>query len=537
MNRTIDIPIQKWKQLPRVSQKDNGASNAANELGINMNDVFKNTEATTDTINELAKAVSGLSDSFGGANRAAAQIFKEIQGVQQGLIDASEATFVFEKRNAKLIRGLGISNGTAQQFGTIIDGLSSKYQLNSDDLKKYTQDVNQFFGGTSGFLVQGIKDGNVFADQMIVINDALQTQYGLTEDQANQFQTYAMSAGVSGMAMFDAFQKTADEIETATGQTGVLKEMMDGISQVSAQNQLTFGRYPGQLALAAVQANRLGTSFDNIAAAGEKSLNIESSVASELEYQLLTGTKLEKNGQNLLNNLRQATVYGDATDMAKAYGDILDVMGPLNEMNLLQQNAAADALGISREELAVQYQRKEARAEMLEQLGQLENRDDLIKLMDEGEITKVKKQLEELGKSELAESLTALQDPNSALKSSQDILTDSINSLTSQIVALYNDDGTIEALATERINFIKEQTGNAGKLFSKIDNLITLMNKDGNVENLAGAAGDALLMNDLVKNSTLLNNSIKDAATGLTFFASIFDNIDVKSILNKTNNL
>lgn len=530
MNIPLDIQIQQWKQLPRVSQEGQAEGPTLNDLGVgSTNEAKVSFEDGGKAAESFAKSIKTVEEAFGGYNRAAAQGFKEIQNLQQGLIDASEATFVFEKRNETLIRSLGINNNTAQTFGTILDELSSRYRLNSDDLKKYTQDVNQFFAGTSGFLVQGIKDGNAFADQMIVINDALQTQYGLTAEQANQFQTYAMSAGVSGTALFKSFQSAANQIEAATGQTGVLAEMISAIAQVSTQNQLTFGQYPGQLALAAVQANRLGTSFDNIAAAGEKSLDIESSVASELEYQLLTGTKLEKNGQNLLNNLRQATVAGDATDLAKAYGDILDVMGPLSEMSLLEQDAAAKTLGISRQELAVQYQRREARAEMLEQLGQMQGSDNLIDLFDQGQFTELEKNLEKIGAdNELIDAINSLQDPDTALKTSQDRLTDATNSLTAQIVAIYGANGTIEELATSRDKFTQELTGGTSEVINKLSEFAKRTGTGEYIKEAASVVGDALFINDLTKNTKLLSDNAKIAATGLGALVSVFARFENK---------
>ena len=105
------------------------------------------------------------------------------------------------------------------------------------------------------------------------------------------------------------------------------------------------GSNPQALAKAAFEAKRLGMTIDQIAAAGEATLDFESSIANEMEAELLLGKNLN------LEKLRSASLTGDETTVAKEMNRILSENYEATKGNKIAQQALAKTLGISVDEM------------------------------------------------------------------------------------------------------------------------------------------------------------------------------------------
>ena len=135
---------------------------------------------------------------------------------------------------------------------------------------------------------------------------------------------------------------TGQKFKVALNEKDVLKD----ISKVSAATTLSLGKNPGQIAAAVATAKSLGMEMSKVEGIADSLLNFESSIAKEMEAELLTGKSLnlEKARQFALNN----DIAGVAREIAKEAGSAAD----FGRMNRIQQEALAGAVGLSREELA-----------------------------------------------------------------------------------------------------------------------------------------------------------------------------------------
>ena len=132
------------------------------------------------------------------------------------------------------------------------------------------------------------------------------------------------------------------------------KDIFRDISKTS--NAVKLSIYGGAEALgrAAAQAKALGLNLDQVNNIASGLLDFESSISAELEAQLLTGRNI---------NLEQARLYALNNDVEGLSREIAKNVGSIagfNQMNRLQQEAVAKAVGMQREELATMLVDREA---------------------------------------------------------------------------------------------------------------------------------------------------------------------------------
>lgn len=122
----------------------------------------------------------------------------------------------------------------------------------------------------------------------------------------------------------------------------VMKDMAE-----SSESVAKFVKQGGQnIAVAAIQARKLGTNLDTVAKIAEGLLDFESSITSELEASILIGRQLN------FQRARQLALTGD---LAGAMGEVVSQLGSeeeFNRLNVLQRDALAKSIGVGTDELA-----------------------------------------------------------------------------------------------------------------------------------------------------------------------------------------
>jgi len=100
------------------------------------------------------------------------------------------------------------------------------------------------------------------------------------------------------------------------------------------------------LAMAAVQARKLGMSLGSTAKIANSLLDFESSIEKEMEASMMIGKQLN------FNKARQLALEGDIAGAAKDVVSQIGGAAELNKMNVLQRRALADSIGVSTDELS-----------------------------------------------------------------------------------------------------------------------------------------------------------------------------------------
>ena len=236
---------------------------------------------------------------------------------------------------AAVATNIGVGTQEAKELVKQAGKVSASVGMLPEELAKTTAELNQAFGTTEKFSLDTVKTIG-----------QLTNQFGLTNDEASEFVKLSRLSG----------KETSDTTLTLKTQIQALKEreniaisekdIMQEIAKSSAAQQLTFRGSSKSLAEAAFHAKKLGLSLAQTEAIGSSLLDFESSIANEMEAELMLGRDLN------LERARSAALQGDLATVAKEVAGQIGSAAEFGKMNVLQQEALAKSVGVSRDELA-----------------------------------------------------------------------------------------------------------------------------------------------------------------------------------------
>ena len=191
------------------------------------------------------------------------------------------------------------------------------------------------FGTSRGFTEQQVRD-----------QVKLTKQIGLEEEAAAGLQQLMLKNGqTADQATMSIIKQTA----SLSKQTGIQlnnKKILSDVAKVNGQLRLQYGNNTDQLAKAVIQSNKLGLSLEQSKKIAESLLNFESSIEAELSAELLTGRDLN------LERARLLALNGKSAEAVKEMAAQMGSAADFTNMNVLQQEALAKAVGMSADELA-----------------------------------------------------------------------------------------------------------------------------------------------------------------------------------------
>jgi hypothetical protein len=136
----------------------------------------------------------------------------------------------------------------------------------------------------------------------------------------------------------------------AVNEKTILKE----VNNMSASLKLSLGGSGDAMARSAVQAKQFGINLKQAESIANSLLDFESSIESELSAELITGKSLN------LEKARGLALSGDAAGAAAAMLEQVGSAAEFGEMNVLQQQDLAKAMGMQKDELAASLIESEA---------------------------------------------------------------------------------------------------------------------------------------------------------------------------------
>ena len=167
----------------------------------------------------------------------------------------------------------------------------------------------------------------------------LQIQTGLTADEAGKAaRMFSLIEGSSASAGLSMTKQVSDQAKLAGAiPAKVIADMTANSSQIA---EYWVGNVES-LTAAAVQASKLGLSISNISEAAGKMLDIENSIAAEMEAEVLLGRQLN------LEKAREAALTGDSKTLMEELVKNAGSLNEFNNMNVIQRQKLAAALGLN----------------------------------------------------------------------------------------------------------------------------------------------------------------------------------------------
>jgi hypothetical protein len=329
------------KQLGFMPKTAAGIDKALSKLGLpdlGLNKAIEEThklgqeqKALGNDFNTTKTYLGLIKDNIGSA-------FTKANMFQFALMQMIDALSKADKETGELAKAFGTSYNSAtnlrNELNTIAN-LSGDVNITTSALQKSLIAVNKEFGTATMFSGELLKDFTQLTEVA-----------GYTNDAAARLSKISVATGT------DLSKNTAKilgqaQAFNATNKLALNeKEIVEEVAKASKATTLSLGMQPGKLTQAVLAAKALGSSLEKVESISQSLLNFESSISSELEAELLTGKNL---------NLERARMYALNNDIEGVAREIAGQIGSASdftEMNVIQQEALAKSVGMTREDLA-----------------------------------------------------------------------------------------------------------------------------------------------------------------------------------------
>jgi len=388
----------------------------------------------------------------------------------------------FNKTSVELSKNLGYSSGEADRmlYGLAKSSVASNnINLNS----KYAAEAIGQISEATGYVAE-------FSQDALETQIMLTRQLGLTGAEAARVYELSVLTGRSSKqvseGMISAFVATRNQLKVGVP----LKASIAAAAKVSGQLAANFQNNEIAITKAVVQAAALGTTLEQTASQGEKLLDFSSSIENELKAELLTGKQLN------LERARAAALAGDQVTLAQELAKNVGTLSEYQSMNVLEQKALAEAVGLTSDQLAEQLKKQEIAKETGKSIAE-QNAEDVLNATKRQNL----QDIFNAAVAKLSDILTVIASGPIGM------LMSGLASILSNSYALYGILGAIAVLKFTNIaNAIKGVGGIGG---SKASEAANKASEAGNKVGKAGKAGDGI------------KNTLEGISAGISSFKEV----------------
>jgi hypothetical protein len=195
----------------------------------------------------------------------------------------------------------------------------------------------------------GVNAAAVFSPDILASASEMVKAMGMTQEQANKAAIMSQVTGVSidnmNKSLKEGNKQYNQQNRSALAQGAVMREVYNTSTAIAA----SMGNSVKRIGDAVRQAKDLGLTLQEVESIANSLLDIESSIAAEFEYEVISGKQI---------NLEAARYYAltNQTDkLTKEIANNQEIISSFASGNRIEQEAAAKALGLSRDQLAEMY--------------------------------------------------------------------------------------------------------------------------------------------------------------------------------------
>lgn len=270
--------------------------------------------------------------------------------MQAGALLLVEAFFKLDSMIGDTAKNMGISYQSAAQLNSQFVNIAN----NSGELFVTTKGVSESFNQINQALGT---NGEISAD-ILVTQTQLVKQAGYSVQAATMLSKLSLATGKPTKEIASNFLGQVKALNLVNGTAVNEKQLLEDIASVSKDTLATFASQPGKLAEAAYEARKLGLDLEKLKGTQSSLLDIESSIASEFEAEVLTGKQLN------LERARYFALTNDYAGLAKELGKQDITRDSFAKMNVIQQEATAKALGMSADTMGGMLMDQEAMSKL-----------------------------------------------------------------------------------------------------------------------------------------------------------------------------
>ena len=314
-----------------------------------INDEKQKSKSFTKILKENAGSIADKLDKTGTLSKILSGNLKDTITPTRLLELAVVAIFKAFKESDKAVGEMAKSMGISYKESLGLRSELTKISFQSDSIFVNTKNMQE---------------------SMMALNKEFGTATSFSSGMLEDFTRLTKEAGYSAEAAGSLAKITvltgtdlSDNVETILGQAQAYnavnkvsintKQLTEDVAKTSAATTLTLGKNPKLIASANIAARALGTSLEKVEGIASSLLNFEQSISNELEAELMIGRELN------LEVAREAALRGDVGKVAEEVAKQVGTSAQFGEMNVLQQEALAKAVGMTREDLAKSLIEKE----------------------------------------------------------------------------------------------------------------------------------------------------------------------------------
>lgn len=306
-------------------------------LGVGKNLQSKIVEETrngTSGTKIFIDALATVGSSLFGIAKLFKSVFDYILGIQD--------------QTVKFARALNVSTAEARR----IKMEYASFSISSGDVLINTQKLVE----AQMELIDTLGITNTLNAQNLATISKLKDFAGLEADTRAGLATTALITGKSVEQTTKSILSQVVGLKNATGIGFQYQKILSEAAKLSGVLGLQFAKYPEKLTKSLLTTKSLGLELKQLDSLADSFLDFESSISKEFEAQLLTGKNI---------NLTRARELFLNNDLAGAAAEITKQVGSANEflnMNRIQQESIAGAMGMSRDSLADMLKQQEMMA-------------------------------------------------------------------------------------------------------------------------------------------------------------------------------
>jgi hypothetical protein len=253
-------------------------------------------------------------------------------------VEAFKAFLDLDKTIGDTAKQLGVSYSTAAGLSAEFNNMANS----SGNIFVTTKGINESFNQINGALGTNA----ILSKELLVTQTELTKQAFYSVEAATAISKLSLATGKPAKEITTAFLGQAKALNIVNKTAINEKTLLESIAKISKGMLITFAAHPEKLAEAAYQAKKVGINLEEIKGIQDGLLNIESSIAAEFEAEVLTGKQLN------LERARYYALTNNISGLAQELGRQDIDQAKFAEMNVIQQDAIAKAMGMSRDQMA-----------------------------------------------------------------------------------------------------------------------------------------------------------------------------------------
>ena len=434
------------KQKLKILQDQLDVTREVIKEGNKFSKTVRNVEAMADVFGGIAEVLGDipvLGKVFDGFAKSSKKIADNMAAGKSAIFAMGDALHDMAKIAAatfiqQTVAGINLIEENVvklrRQFAMTGEDASLAFGRASSAAGAMSMPIGQAVDSLNGFNA-ALGTAAVVSNETATAAIAIAERMGLGADGAAKLYKFAAASGKSlEQVKNETFGFTA-KFNEANGLFLNGRQILSDVAGASAQTALSTKKFPGGLKKAAAEARKLGTDLAKSESAMSNMLNFEESLSAEMEAEVLLGRELN------LDKARLAALNNDIAGFNREIAKQGITAASFGDMNRLQQEAVAKAMGMTADELAGRLKGEKTQKALADEA--LKNGQKQIK----SQLTQV-----ELGK-QLSTSVTNSATSGERLNKAFETLKTTLGEIAIESGAL----DLIHGMITDLTNFFKDQ--------------------------------------------------------------------------------